>query len=192
MSRPHVLRRLALSLPVFLLLGPLAGCLVVSLQPLYDEKTVEFDETLPGVWADTDGESTLTIERGAWNAYDLTYQEGKTVTKLLGHLTRVGGQMVLDATVASGIEKPMVTVQAHWPFRLDHRGDTFSVRALDYDWFKTHLSSRQLAPLAPVFDGEQDVVLTASTPALRDWIAQHATAEGAWADPVVYKRKAGQ
>jgi hypothetical protein len=192
MTRLHVVRRLARVLLGVLVLAPLCGCMVVTLQPLYDEKSVEFDAALPGVWLDADGEATLTIERGAWNAYDLTYQEGSDTTRLLGHLTRVGGQVVLDTTVASGIEKPMVTVQAHWPFLLNRQGDTLSVRSLDYDWFNEHMAGPPLAQLGPVFDGDQDVVLTASTKLLRDWIAQHLTVAGVWEDAVTFRRQAGK
>jgi hypothetical protein len=183
-------RRAIGSLAAIMLLLPLSGCLVVSLQPFYDAKTTEFSETLLGMWDQKDEKASLTITRGAWNAYDVTYVEGAESTGFTAHLTRIGSRLVLDLTTATGIEEPPVMVQAHWPFHIDQQGDTLAARSLNYDWFKDRLNSKPLAGLAAASDGEKNVVITASTQAVRDWLARHMVSADVWEAPTTFHRRA--
>jgi hypothetical protein len=175
-------------LPVFLLV-PLSGCLVVSLQPVYDEQHVVYEEGLIGTWKEADGDATLVVTRGAWNAYELAYTEGTDTTRVSGFLTRVGQSLLLDVTTAAGVEEPPVTVQAHWAFLADLRGDALTLRAMEFDWFKAHAGEKAQAPLgiAPDVDGNR--VMTASTQVLRDWLARHATNSAIWDEPMVFARQ---
>jgi hypothetical protein len=44
------------------------GCLVLALQPAYDDRSVVFDESLLGRWENKDDQTQLTIERGEWRS----------------------------------------------------------------------------------------------------------------------------
>ena len=190
MTLPPRVRRAVRCLAAACLFVPLSGCLVVSLQPIYDDTSVEFTETILGTWEQQDDTGSLTVERGAWNAYDLAFRDSDETTRFTGHLTRIAGKLVLDATVATGVEKTPGTVQTHWPFLVDLKGDTLVLRALDYDWFKARLGQRALAPLAAAMDGEKNVVMAASTGNVRAWIASHMAYAGVWDEGGTFTRKA--
>src|SRR5262249_55752750 len=52
-----------------------SGCLVVSLQPVYDDKSITFEEPLLGKWSNTEDQIQATIERGEWRSYKVTYTD---------------------------------------------------------------------------------------------------------------------
>ncbi len=183
-----VLRRVLPVLPVLLLL-PLPGCLVVSLQPIYDEQHVVFEEGLIGTWKEADGNATLVVARGAWNAYELAYTEGTDTTRVSGFLTRVGHSVLLDVTTAAGVEEPPVTVQAHWVFLADLRGDTLTLRAMDFDWFKSHSGHKAQATLGIVPDVDGNRVMTASTAVLREWLTHHVSDAAIWDEALAFARQ---
>jgi hypothetical protein len=182
-------RRVLGNLAAMTLLLPLSGCLVVSLQPFYDSRTTEFSAGLLGTWDQNDEKASLTIARGAWDAYDLTFVEGAKSTRFTAHLTRLADHLVLDLTTATGIEEPPVMVQAHWPFLIDQQGDALTVRVLDYDWFKNRLAQKPLAGLSAALDGEKNIVMTASTTAVRDWLARHVLSADVWEAPTTFQRR---
>jgi hypothetical protein len=189
MTVPPFIRRVLPCLLCALSFVPLSGCLVVSLHPVYDKGSVTFREPLVGVWKSAEDDEVLTIERGAWNAYDVTFQEGPETKHVTGHLTQIGPALVLDVTTATGVEEPMVTVQAHWAFLVEQQADRLSLRALDYDWFSAHLSDKAIAGTVPVLDGDQNIVLTASTAQLRAWLSAHAATADVWEDPITFSRQ---
>jgi hypothetical protein len=189
MTVPPILRRVLPCLLCALSFMPLSGCLVVSLHPVYDKSSVTFREPLVGSWKSAEDEDVLTIERGAWNAYDVTFRDGDEITRVTGHLTQIGPALVLDVTTATGVEEPMVTVQAHWAFLVEQDADTLRLRALDYDWFSSHLTDKAIAGIGPVLGGDSNIVLAASTAQLRAWIGAHAATAGVWEDPVTFTRQ---
>jgi hypothetical protein len=189
MAIPAVLRFVVWrALPVVLLV-PLSGCLVVSLQPVYDEQHVVYEEGLIGTWKEADGNATLVATRGAWNAYELAYTDGLDTTRVSGFLTRIGQSVLLDVTTAAGVEEPPVTVQAHWVFLVELRGDTLTLRGMDFDWFKAHAGEKSLAALGIVPDVDGNRVMTASTAALRAWLTQHAADTAIWDEPMGFTRQ---
>lgn len=189
-------RRVLGNLVAISLFLPLSGCLVVSLQPFYDTQTPELSEAWLGTWDmkdeknEKDETASLTIARGAWNAYEFTYVEGSESTRFAAHITRLGTRLVLDLTTAAGIETPVGMVQVHWPFLFEQQGDRLTVRALNYDWFKGQLNQKPLAGLAAVFDGEQNIVMTASTTAVREWLARNLASAVVWEEPTTFQRRA--
>jgi hypothetical protein len=189
MAIPAVLRPLLWRFLPALLLVPLSGCLVVSLQPIYDQQHVVFDEALVGNWKATDGSATLVVTRGAWNAYELAYAEGSNTTRVSGFLTRIGQTVLLDVTTATGVDEPPVTVQAHWVFLADVRGDSLTLRTMEFDWFKAHAGEKAQAPLGIVPDVDGNRVMTANTQVLRDWLARHVTDTAIWDEPAAFTRQ---
>jgi len=78
-----VMRRAAI-LTLALLCAP--GCLVLSLQPAYDDETIAWDPELVGSWVDADDNVTMDVERGEWKSYRIKYVhpiETATVTGCL-------------------------------------------------------------------------------------------------------------
>lgn len=189
MTLPLPVRRFARACAAAVLLVPLSGCLVVTLSPVYDTGSVVFDEALLGTWEQAEDRDTLIVGRGAWNAYDLSYQDGADITRFTAYLTRIEGRTVLDVTLEAGVEARPGTVRVHWPMLIDRQGDALSVRLLDYTRFKSQLAERRIESLRAAFDTEQNVVLGADTKALREWLAQHVNDEAAWDAATTFNRR---
>ena len=66
-----------------------AGCLVLSLNPAYDDESLAWDGRLVGNWEDTDDRASLTIERGEWRSYKVHYVHPIETGDLTGYLTAV-------------------------------------------------------------------------------------------------------
>ncbi len=173
-----------------LCLLPLAGCLVVTLHPVYDTASVEFDEALIGTWENPEEGHALTIAHGAWKAYDIAFDDDGEVTRLTGHLTTIGAHRVLDLTRETGQDTPPGTTRVHLPFLLDRQGDTLVWRPLAHEWFKAHAGKPETAGLGACPDSEGNVVLTKQTREVRAWLAAHMKTAGVWDDGTTFRRKA--
>ena len=170
---------------MFLLAGLLStGCLVLSLQPIYDEHTIEFDETLLGTWVDPAGGATVTFDQGAWNAYRVTLRERAKASVFTAYRTRIGGATFLDLSPEAGVETAALLIPAHMIVRIKTSATQIKSRSLDYDWFMDASEARRLGPLSFAIDGKHNVVLTSATRALRDWLAAHLDQAETFADEV--------
>ena len=72
------------------------GCLVVSLNPVYDDTTLAWEPALVGQWIDADDKATLDIGRGEWRSYRVHYEHPIETGDLTGYLTIVGNDKYLD------------------------------------------------------------------------------------------------
>ncbi|HOC16961.1 MAG TPA: hypothetical protein PKK95_01775 [Vicinamibacterales bacterium] len=157
-----------------------SGCLVIGLHPFYDDGSIEFDEALIGEWES--GEESLRIARSPWKSYRIDYTSGAETASYDGHLTRLGSFKLLDLVpVTEG------AIRVHLPVRVKPLGDTLSLAPLDFWWFRREAEHGQPQALRPAIDDEGDVLLTAATAAVRDWLAAHA--EHFDDDPVRFTRK---
>lgn len=160
---------------VAVLIAPLtSGCLVVSLHPIYDKKTLVFDERLVGVWANDEDKTALTIARGEWTAYEISYRDATTHEELTGHLTQVGDERYMDVTPRKGRDFGSYLIPVHGVFRVRGTGDGLDLQVLNFDWFMTSWNAGTgLATLRPSRDGRDNILLTAGTPELRAWLEGH-------------------
>ena len=79
------------------------GCLVLSLQPAYDNESIVSDEALVGSWSNTDDQTEATIERGEWRSYRITYKDRFATRSFQGNLTKIGTATFLDLTELRGV-----------------------------------------------------------------------------------------
>jgi hypothetical protein len=149
-----------------------SGCLVVSLQPAYDDASIVHDEALIGRWENAADETSATIESGEWRSYKVAYTDRFTTLTLHGNLTTIGAATFLDLTQVRGADAGPYLVPVHGLFRVAIAGDTLSVAPLDYGWFTRATAGRQIAGLIAVIDDRRNIVVTSSTPALRRWLAR--------------------
>ena len=69
-----MLRQVLVRLVLLALVAPgAAGCLVLSLNPAYDDESLAWDGRLVGNWEDADDRASLAIERGEWRSYKVHY-----------------------------------------------------------------------------------------------------------------------
>jgi hypothetical protein len=166
-----------------------SGCLVVATQPFYDAASLEFDAGLVGRWVKSDDGTTITVERGEWKSYKVTYPARSGPVVYTGYLTRVGDSRVLDLTPAHSEDQASLLIPAHFAVRLQLLGDTLTVTALDYDWFLKEAEQGRIARLRPVLDGRKNVLLTAETAGLRAWIGAQGRAGEMFADEIQFVRR---
>lgn len=182
-------RRLLVVLFFVLSLATLPGCLVVSLSPIYDEGTIDFDEALLGVWDNEDDRVTLEVTKREWKSYGIVWRDGFGAQEFTGHLTRIGKNRIVDVTPANGVDRGALVIPAHGFCRIALDGDTLSVEPLDYD-FLSAPAQRFLLPTAQsAMDERQNLVLTASTMNLRNWMQRQASRPRVFGPAATFNRK---
>lgn len=165
-----------------------SGCLVLALQPIYDDASLEVDEALAGAWQGQEQAATLVVERGEWRSYRVTYTARNTSYALVGYLTKIGEVTFLDLTPEHGLEAGPLTIPAHGVCRLQHEGDTVTILPLDYDWFMTAVRAKTLMKLETALDGRQNLLLTSKTAVLRAWLLAHLKTADAFREPLTFTR----
>jgi hypothetical protein len=157
-----------------------SGCLVLSLQPAYDTKSVAYDEALIGQWENADDQTSATIEQAQWRSYKITYTDRFTTRTFQGNLTKVGTGRYLDLTEVRGTDFGPYLVPVHGLFRVTLDGDTLAAADLDYEWWTAALKAKTLGRLGVSIDDRRNVVVSSTTSELRQWLQRSpASAFGA-------------
>lgn len=170
---------------VFLLALVSQGCVVISLQPVYTDDAIAWDEELLGRWQDAENRVEVTIERGDWRSYRIHYQHPIEERDFTAHLTVIGDTRFLDVMPAKGMDYGAVLIPAHLVLKLSRDGDAWQVSPLDYDALSDALK-RESRPTIAALDQRQNVVLTGSTRELRDWLRARTDKE--FDDPATFER----
>lgn len=164
-----------------------SGCLVLSLQPAYDDASVAFDEALVGQWENADDQTSVTIEPAQWRSYKITLTDRTSTHTYQGNLTRIGGTTFMDVTEVRGTDFGPYLVPVHGIIRVKVDGDTLTGADLRYDWFLQAMPRKTLGRLAAAIDDRRNVILSSTTAELRAWLAR-APAE-AFDAPTTLTRK---
>ncbi len=177
------------SLAVLLALACVSsGCLVTSLQPIYDDTSLEVDETLAGTWQGQEQGATVVVERAEWKSYRITYTVKTTSYAFVGYLTKIGEALFLDLTPAHGLEAGPLMIPAHGVCRLQHDGDTVTISVLDYDWFTAAIKAKKIAALEGTLDSRQNLLVTSKTEALRAWLSKNLKTADVFREPITFTR----
>ena len=163
------------------------GCIVVSLQPVYTDDAIAFEEGLIGQWESLEDRTSATIDRAEWRTYRIVYTDRSTTLSFDGNLTRIGERLFLDLTQVRGIDEGPYLVPVHGVYRIELEADTLCASALDYQWFTRAMARKRIASLGPAFDGRRNLTLAAASGPLREWLAR--APEGAFTAPVTFTRK---
>ncbi|HYM23548.1 MAG TPA: hypothetical protein VEU08_10075 [Vicinamibacterales bacterium] len=165
-----------------------SGCLVLSLQPAYDDQSVAFDESLLGTWTDAEDQLQATVERGEWRSYRITYVDHSTTKTFQGNLTRIGATLYLDLTESRGEDPGPYLIPVHGLYRLEINGNTLTAARLDYGWFTRAMQQKTLARLNVSFDDRRNAVIAATTADLRRWLAKPPAGADVLAAPMTFER----
>jgi hypothetical protein len=166
------------------------GCLVVSLQPAYDDNSIVFDERLIGQWENADDRTKAAFEQAEWRSYRVTYTDRAATTTLQGNLTRIGASLYLDLTETRGIDAGPYLVPVHGLYRVNLTADTLTASALNYAWFTRPVTGRLTPGLTMAMDARRNVVLASPTSGLRAWLAR--APDGAFDVPMTFAKKASE
>jgi hypothetical protein len=164
-----------------------SGCLVLSLQPAYDNESVVFDEALVGQWENADDQTSAAIERAEWRSYKIAYTDRFATRLFHGNLTKIGAPTLLDLTEIRGADPGPYLVPVHGVFKVAIDGDTLTVADLDYNWFLRALTQKLLGRLAAAVDDRRNVILTLPTSELRRWLT--GAPAGAFGAAATFTRK---
>ena len=148
------------------------GCLVVSLQPLYDDQSIAFEEALIGSWENAEDGTRATIERGEWRSYKVTYTDRSSSWSFQGNLTKIGAATFLDLTEMRGTDPGPYLVPVHGIVRVSLTDKTLTGALLDYDRFMRAIVQKSLGKLTAAIDDRRNVAITAPTTELRRWLTQ--------------------
>jgi hypothetical protein len=147
------------------------GCLVVSLQPAYDDETIAWDPDLLGAWVDADDKVTMEVERSEWKSYRITYVHPIETATVTGHLTLAGDARYLDVMPARGEDRGSFLVPVHAILLVRLEDDRLELTPLSYDWFADRLRARQpIAGLSAVKDQKENALIVSPTARLRGWL----------------------
>ena len=148
-----------------------SGCLVLSVNPGYDEGTLGWDPRLVGAWTDADDRASLQIERGEWKSYRIHYVHPIETGDLTAYLTAIGNERYLDVMPSRGEDRGSFLIPVHAVLHLRLDGDRLELTPLSYDWFSEQLRSGRAIPgLNVAFDQKENALLVTPVERFRDWL----------------------
>jgi hypothetical protein len=147
------------------------GCLVVSLNPVYDDTTLAWEPSLIGQWVDADDKALLEITRGEWQSYRVHYEHPIETGDLTGYLTIVGNDKYLDLMPVRGQDRGSFLVPVHAFLRLRLEGDLLELTPLSYEWFSARVTPGKAVPgLTVVLDQKENALIASPVAAIRSWL----------------------
>jgi hypothetical protein len=187
-SRNTRSRALTASLAVLVSLAAAlsSGCLVLSLQPAYDDASIAWDEALLGEWRNAEDNVQVTVERGEWRSYRVRYAHPVEESEFSAHLTAIGDAWFLDLMPVRGKDYGAVLIPGHIILRLVRDGERWEVSAIDYDRLRAAMKAATRDGPAAAFDQRQNAVLTGGTAAIREWLRR--TSDKDFSAPAVFER----
>ena len=167
-----------------------SGCLVLSLQPAYEEDWLAWDPALIGSWRDADDNASLKIEEAEWRSYRMHYEHPSEKGDVAGVLTIVGDEHYLDVMPARGQDRGSFLLPAHGILRVDLAGDELVLTPLSYDWFADRLRAGRPpgGALSAIFDQKQNALIVSPTARLRAWLRAQPKESLAWGAPATFER----
>ena len=167
-----------------------SGCLVLSVNPGFDEETIAWDPNLVGYWVDADDNATLQIERGEWKSYRIHYIHPIETGDLTGYLTAIGNERYLDVMPARGEDRGSFLLPLHAILHLRLDGDRLELTPLAYEWFNEHLrAGRPVPELSATLDQKENALLVSPVGRLRDWLRIQSVDGPAFGASATFARK---
>lgn len=175
---------------VALLVATAPACLVVSLQPLYDEDSLAWDPALLGTWQSADDETLLEIEQDEWRSYRIRYRHPIEAGELTGYLTTVGDDRFLDVMPVRGTDRGVFVLPVHAVARVRVADGRLELTPLSYDWFLDRArQATSVGTLSVTIDQKQNVVIVSAPALLRPWLAAQPKDGGMFGATTTFVRK---
>ena len=186
---------------VMIALCGVIGCIPTSINPLYTEQDLVFDPALIGVWrGDGDAKETWAFEKAGDKEYKFVYtEEDGKIGRFEAHLLKLGNTLFLDLFPdESGIEDmdrsgfyKVHLLRTHSFLKVTRIEPALQLAPLDLKWLREFLGKNPKAIRHhKIGEGDEaQIVLTDSTPELRQFVEKHLKTEGAFGDLINLKRK---
>ena len=184
------MRRIGVLSIVFVAAAACSGCLVLSLQPAYDDEWLAWDPSLIGMWRDAEDNALLKIDAAEWRSYRLHYEHPSEKGDATGFLTIVGDEHYLDVMPARGEDRGSFLLPAHAVLRVDRTGDELLLTPLSYDWFADRLRAGRTpgGELTAIFDQKQNALIVSATSRFRAWLRAQPKDSLAWGAAATFTR----
>jgi hypothetical protein len=167
-----------------------SGCLVLSLNPIYDEESIGWDQNLLGSWQNAEDNTSIDVERGEWKSYRVRYVHPIESGSLTGYLTSIGDDRFLDVMPARGEDRGSFLIPVHGFVKLRLEGDRLEITPLSYDWFSDRVrTSQRIAGLSVVIDQKENALIASSTAVLRSWVRAQPADGRMFGPAAVFTRK---
>jgi hypothetical protein len=175
---------------LLVLVLPLGGCVVGSLEPLYEEADVVFQPELLGRWTQDDATWEFAKSpRTGTGSYDVTITDQRDSQAFEGHLVKLGAVMFLDLFPSGTLRDEAFAVPIHVFSRVRQLTPSPTFEPLDHHWVKTFLLANPRAT-PHAFGDDNRVTLTGSTAEVKAFVRAHAAEDAVFDDPMVLTRAA--
>lgn len=166
------------------------ACLVLSLNPAYDDDTIAWDPQLIGRWQDPEDKSSIVIERSEWRSYRIHYEHPIESGDLTGYLTLVGNDRYLDVMPARGQDRGSFLIPVHAVLRVRLEENRLELTPLSFDWFSDRLrGAKPIAGLNVVSDQKDNALIVSPTERLRAWLRTASVDPEAFGAPATFVRQ---
>jgi tetratricopeptide (TPR) repeat protein len=188
------------------------GC-IPSVNPIYTDDDIVFDEDLVGVW-----EAVEEYDEYDWITLDFdefsktSYELGTTGDEGTGgvysvHLVRIGGSMFLDLfpdelDVTEEQEEVLESIaEAYYLFhfrplhtflKLEKSGDSLVVSMIDPDWLEKYIEENPEEVRHGFIDGNNSIgsfIFTDTTENMQKFLNKHINTVGAFSGRATFRRK---
>lgn len=184
--------RLKTLLLVFTVIVMSSGCLVLSLNPGYDDTSIGWDPNLVGDWVDADDKATLQIDPSEWKSYRIHYVHPIETGDVTAYLTAIGNERFLDVMPLRGEDRGAFLIPVHAVLHLRLDGDRLELTPLSYEWFLERVRAGRPVPgLNAALDQKANILLISPNNRLRDWLRIQSVDGPAFGASTTFTRKPG-
>lgn len=168
-----------------------SGCYVQSIRPLYDDKTVIFDNGLVGTWVATeDEEFVFTVNDTARGTYTLISDEGGATARFEAALVELGDVRFLDIYPSAPESENTFyldhLLRVHNIIRVEMESDTLWASDFDAEWVQTMVEQKKVRVPNVTLDGA--TLLTGTTSELQAFVRKYAKTPEAFSEPAKFVR----
>ena len=160
----------------------LAGC-VRSLQPLYTEKDLIFDEKLVGCWSDENPDAKWCFSKQSEKAYRLVVTENGSSGSFDVHLFKIEGKLFMDLLprqqeLNENDFYKFHLLPVHTFLHVKQIEPTLQMRFPDRNWFDNHIIKAPDALQHQMV--QRDIIVTATTEEMQTFWLKHLDSKGAF------------
>jgi len=172
----------------------LGGCVIKSVYPFYTAKDVVFDPVLPGKWSENGGpadDDHWKFDRLGDKAYWLTTIGKSETNGFEAHLFRLKQHTFLDFCPTNRDEGRL---PLHYFLKVEQLTPTLKFRLMKPDWLEKLLEKdpkalrHMFVPAEPGKSDRMELILTADTKELQEFILKHVGDTNAFTDVTEMKK----
>jgi hypothetical protein len=160
-------------------LSLLAGCIVMSVYPFYNDQDLTADSGLAGQWVNsTSSNETWQFTSSSPKSYMLITVDSASTNTFSAHLFRLKNYQFMDFLTTN---RDMYVMPMHLIAKAERNGTNLSMHFLDYGWLSGYLETnpatlRHIVVPANPDDSSSDkmMYLTAGTADLQKFLLKHA------------------